>query len=136
MRLITNYKKAKKATHKIESASYFMLKMLLLFIWKSLFDGQHKDFLLQNICWKYLVYSSVFRFLRNKPKNTRKSHQKLMPFWRLFRLNYEDEGAIEISFMLGHLFMSLMSYLANSASYHNRVTVTLHIGQLAHQRRD
>ena len=37
-------------------------------------------------------------FWAQKPKNTRKS-QKLMSFWHLFRLNFEDKGAISAIFL-------------------------------------
>ena len=41
-------------------------------------------------------YSPSLLFLAQKPKNTWKSHRKVM-FWCLFRLNFEDEGATRLS---------------------------------------
>ena len=43
-----------------------------------------------NFWWLFLVFLG---FWAQKPKNTTKSHQKLMSFRCLFRLNFEDEGA-------------------------------------------
>ena len=48
-----------------------------------------------NFRWLFHVFLG---FWAQKPKNTRKSHRKLMSFRRLFRLNFEDEGAICVYF--------------------------------------
>ena len=57
--------------------------------------------------WLFLVFLDFWvvflGFWAQKPKNTIKSHRKLMSFWRLFRLNFEDEGA------LGHVFLRKIS---------------------------
>ena len=46
-----------------------------------------------NFRWLFHVFLG---FWAQKPKNTRKSHWKLMSFPCLFRLNFEGEGAIAL----------------------------------------
>ena len=49
-------------------------------------------FLVRNLKTQGKVIKSWCLF-GQKPKNTRKSHRKLMSFRRLFGMNFEDEGA-------------------------------------------
>ena len=55
-------------------------------------------FFVRNLKTQGKVIKSWYLF-GQKPKNTRKSHRKLMSFPRLFGLNFEDLGAIDETFM-------------------------------------
>ena len=59
-----------------------------------------------NLWQLFLVFLG---FWAEKPKNTWKSHRKLMSFWCLFRLNFEDEGAINYL----NLFLAIRNSLRN-----------------------